>query len=75
MEARKIDERDFHDQLRDVGLAEGEAEDVEQRLAPRRYYSVTRQSAIQIENWLREHCRGKRVLDYCCGPPSRAWPP
>lgn len=32
-----------------------------------KFYSVATSSEQYYQNWLRERCRGAKVLDYCCG--------
>lgn len=66
MEERKRVEKQFHNHLRDVGLIEGDA-GAEQRLKKRKFYSITHRSRLCVEQWLKQHCAGKSVMDYCCG--------
>ncbi len=32
-----------------------------------KFYSVARASEAYYQSWLRERCKGRKVLDYCCG--------
>lgn len=32
-----------------------------------KYYSIERKSCSMVLDWFRENCKGKQVLDYCCG--------
>lgn len=32
-----------------------------------KFYSVTNESEGHIKAWLKERCRGKKAMDYCCG--------
>jgi ubiquinone/menaquinone biosynthesis C-methylase UbiE len=65
---RKLDEVDLHDRLRG-----SQREDPTYR-SNERFYAVTRSSVEFVRTWLREHCPGKKVLDYCCGDgPFTLW--
>lgn len=78
MEARKQREKEFHDQLR---LINEDAHVADTRWSPEleetiknnpmwvnmKYYSIERQSRTMVLDWFKENCKGKRVLDYCCG--------
>lgn len=37
-----------------------------------KFYAVTGASERYYQNWLRKRCRGKKVLDYCCGSGENA---
>ncbi len=37
-----------------------------------KFYSVAKSSEQYYFNWLRERCKGKRTLDYCCGNGENA---
>jgi SAM-dependent methyltransferase len=37
-----------------------------------RFYSITRSSKAFYRNYIREHCRNKRVMEYGCGPDSHS---
>jgi ubiquinone/menaquinone biosynthesis C-methylase UbiE len=63
---RKREEAEFHDHLRGAELAEDRGE-YERLTSNRRFYSIDRKSRRFIADWLATRCRGKRVLDYCCG--------
>ncbi|MBN1636137.1 MAG: methyltransferase domain-containing protein [Deltaproteobacteria bacterium] len=72
-ETRKEIEKKFHNVLR-VGKSgqrwSPELEEVikeDSLWANMKYYSVERQSRQAVIQWFSENCRGKRVLDYCCG--------
>jgi len=58
---RKVAEAQFHDELR------GERSGDETFEANYKYYSVANSSSQFMIDWIGERCRGKRVLDYCCG--------
>lgn len=83
MESRHQKEREFHDRIRtvkdDVHVADThwspELEDTIKNnpdWANMKYYSIERQSRDKAYNWLKENCKGKRVLDYCCGNGENA---
>jgi ubiquinone/menaquinone biosynthesis C-methylase UbiE len=65
-ELRKREEAEFHDRLRGAQLLDDPRE-YERLTSNKRFYSIDRVSSKFIEDWLVERCRGKRVLDYCCG--------
>jgi SAM-dependent methyltransferase len=65
-EQRKREEADFHDRLRGADLLTDRSE-FERLTANKRFYSIDRRSRRFIADWLAARCRGKRVLDYCCG--------
>lgn len=78
METRKQREKEFHDQLRlvseDVHVADTRwSPELEETIqnnpmwANMKYYSIERQSRTMVLDWFKENCKGKRVLDYCCG--------
>lgn len=73
MEARKREEIDFHDILREVAPQQRWSPENEERLKSDplwtnfKYYSIERASLDFVDGLLRERCKGKRVLDYCCG--------
>jgi ubiquinone/menaquinone biosynthesis C-methylase UbiE len=58
---RKSVERDLHDQLR------GSLKDSEHYTANKKFYSIDKTNTEFVRNWLAARCRGKKVLDYCCG--------
>lgn len=77
-DTRKQKEKIFHDNLRkvsdDMHVADTrwspEMEDTiksNPMWANMKYYSIERQSRNMVLNWYKDNCRGKRVLDYCCG--------
>lgn len=73
MEARKQEERDFHDKLRE-GLHEQRwSPEAERRVATDplwanfKYYAIERHSLELMKRWLLESAPGGSVLDYCCG--------
>lgn len=58
---RKKTERELHDALR--GSLRGDS----RYLANKKFYSIASGNRKFVENWLRQRCGDKRVLDYCCG--------
>lgn len=64
-EGRKKAERDFHNQVRDPKDASHEGHD--SHAANKRFYKVTHRSTRFVDEWLTANCKGKVVLDYCCG--------
>jgi ubiquinone/menaquinone biosynthesis C-methylase UbiE len=78
VETRKQREKEFHDQLRlineDVHVADTRwSPELEETIKNNpmwvnmKYYSIERQSRTMVLDWFKENCKGKRVLDYCCG--------
>jgi ubiquinone/menaquinone biosynthesis C-methylase UbiE len=63
---RKREEAEFHDRLRGAELLD-DPHEYERLTSNKRFYAIDRVSSKFIEEWLVERCRGKRVLDYCCG--------
>jgi ubiquinone/menaquinone biosynthesis C-methylase UbiE len=78
MEVRKQREKEFHDRLRqvneDIHVADTRwSPELEETIKNNpmwvnmKYYAIERQSRAMILDWFKENCKGKRVLDYCCG--------
>ncbi len=65
LERRKQEEMEFHDKLR--AIYEQDVDRYEHYTSNRRFYSVARQSVAYVDTWFRQHCAGKRVLDFGCG--------
>ncbi len=63
---RKREEAEFHDRLRGAELLD-DPHEYERLTSNKRFYAIDRVSSKFIEDWLVVRCRGKRVLDYCCG--------
>ncbi len=66
LEDRKQKEMEFHNKLRDARLKQNQ-EEYDHLTSNKKYYTVTRSSREYFEGWLKERCRGKRILDYGCG--------
>lgn len=58
---RKKAERELHDHLR------GELGGDPYYTSNKKYYSIAANNRDYVNKWLGRRCRGKRVLDYCCG--------
>lgn len=69
-EQRKHEEAEFHDRLR--GLYEADPAKYAYYTSNKKFYAVTRASALFVESWLRENAAGKRVLEYGCGSGTYA---
>lgn len=78
MEERKKGEREFHDKQRAVAddihvAATRWSHELEPTIknnplwANMKYYSIERKSRKVVVDWFDKNCRGKKVLDYCCG--------
>lgn len=63
---RKALERDLHDHLR------GSGKDDPQYNSNKKFYSISHLNEEYVRHWLAERCRGKIVLDYCCGNGQQA---
>ena len=78
LEQRKLDEIEFHNQIR---LVTDDPHVADTRWSPElertvcenplwvnmKYYAIERLSREYILNWFRSHCQDARVLDMCCG--------
>jgi ubiquinone/menaquinone biosynthesis C-methylase UbiE len=58
---RKQEERELHDRLRG-DLCFGSSHD-----ANLKFYSINQSNRDFVEKYLTDRCKGKTVLDYCCG--------
>jgi SAM-dependent methyltransferase len=72
-EDRKAAEAAFHDRLREVLDDQVWSPEAEDRFrsdplwANMKYYAVERRNRDFVSEWLGTHCKGRDVLDYCCG--------
>jgi len=66
MEIRKQEEALFHDMIRDKNLEKNQ-EEFQYYTSNMKYYSVVRGSFGYRYDWLKNNCKGKKVLDFCCG--------
>jgi ubiquinone/menaquinone biosynthesis C-methylase UbiE len=57
LEPRKIVEREFHDRLAGASGI----------LHRKRPYRATLEGERIVREWIKRHCQGKRILDFCCG--------
>ena len=66
MESRKTEELQFHDKIRDpsLHLNKGKADYFSSN---KKFYSIARKSTKFWKEWALQRCKGKKVLDYCCG--------
>lgn len=73
MEARKVEEIEFHDRLREGAFDQRWSQEAEERLVGNplwsnfKYYAIERRSVEYMHDWLRANCPEKGVLDYGCG--------
>ena len=73
MEARKQEEIAFHDKLRESAVTQRWTPEAEKLIqtdplwANFKYYAIEQASLDLMKGWLRQHCKGATVLDYCCG--------
>jgi ubiquinone/menaquinone biosynthesis C-methylase UbiE len=61
MDERKLQERTLHDYLYDQGRPD------ERYTSNRKYYSIAGSNRAFVVAWLKDRCKDKVVLDYCCG--------
>jgi len=61
LQERKEREKELHDHLR------GDWADNPYYTSNKKFYSITQSNKDFVKNWFVQRCRGKRVLDYCCG--------
>jgi SAM-dependent methyltransferase len=66
MEARKYEEVEFHNRLRDAATKSDPAA-YKALTANKKYYAVADASMDYYKAWLSAHCRDKAVLDFGCG--------
>lgn len=66
LEARKLEEIEFHNTIRSAAVLD-DPEAYEYYRSNEKFYAIDRANRTLCESWLRERCRGKQVLDYCCG--------
>jgi len=66
VEARKLEEQDFHDRRERDRRALSD-DDFRRKYSNKKWYATTTASAAFIERWLQAHVPGRTVLDYCCG--------
>lgn len=75
---RKRPEAEFHDQLRTGHLEQRWSLEAEKGLSGNRewsnfkWYCIERRSLDHVKDRLKKLCRGKAMLDYCCGNGSEA---
>jgi ubiquinone/menaquinone biosynthesis C-methylase UbiE len=61
LEERKRKEQELHDVLR------GDLESDSRLSANKKWYAIAESNRQFVGEWLAARCKGKRVLDYCCG--------
>ena len=61
LEDRKLKEQELHDHLRS-DLAHDPY-----FTSNKKFYSISQSNNDYVKQWITARCRGKRVLDYCCG--------
>ncbi len=78
MEARKREEIEFHDKLREGQHEQRWSPEAEARLKDDplwsnfKYYAIERHSLDLMKSWVTERLEGAAVLDYCCGNGDEA---
>ncbi len=66
IEERKVIEAEFHDKLRDPALLD-DPELYAKLTSNKKWYSIARKSQDFAKDYLRQHSRGAKALDYACG--------
>lgn len=66
MELRKLQEREYHNKVRDLALR-NKPDEYEYFWSNQKYYAVAIEHKKVVEDWLKRKITGKSVLDYCCG--------
>lgn len=61
---RKIAEAEFHDEREMIRTSDPEM--FKNKYTNKKFYSITKRSSLYLEK-LCDDCKGKKVLDYCCG--------
>jgi ubiquinone/menaquinone biosynthesis C-methylase UbiE len=70
---RKIKELEFHNRDRDRAKIETLPQDTFDKFyGNKKFYSTVRRSTEFVDNWIREHAKGKIFLDYACGNGGNA---
>jgi SAM-dependent methyltransferase len=73
LEARKREERDFHNSSKESRESEELAEDAYEQLhGNKKYYSVVGSSRVYLREWLARNVPGRVFLDYACGNGDQA---
>jgi len=66
MKNRKQEEASFHNKIRSRELKSNNSEH-RYLTSNKKFYSVARKSRNFVLNFLKENCKDKKFLDYCCG--------
>ncbi len=66
MDKRKQEEAEFHSRREKDRLALGDRDFLE-KYSNKKWYSIARTSDEFLSLWIKNNCREKTVLDYCCG--------
>ncbi len=66
LEDRKDKEAEFHNKLRDE-LLKTNKDSYDFLTSNSKFYSIVRSSRSFVNKIILENCRGKKILDYCCG--------
>src|SRR3989344_444503 len=67
VETRKKEEIKFHDAVRNKELEELDEKRFKRLTSNRKFYYITEMSEDFKNSFLIKNCKGKKVLDYCCG--------
>ncbi len=63
---RKSQEAEFHNR-REVDRQNLSDDEFLKKYPNKRFYAIAKKSVEYQDRWLKAHCNGKNVLDYCCG--------
>jgi len=70
LEDRKQLESEFHDKKhndKEDAIANNAVDTYEAVYSNRKYYKAVKACSEYSSNWIKQECKGKIVLDYCCG--------
>lgn len=68
LEERKLKELEFHNRDRDKNFTSKLSQDTYEKLhGNKKFYSTVQLSASYVDNWIKQHGKGKIFLDYACG--------
>jgi len=68
LERRKLNELEFHNSDRDQNKLKTYDKDTFEKLqGNKKFYKTVQLSTNYVENWIKQHSKGKIFLDYACG--------
>jgi len=67
LEERKKKEKEYHDKVRSIESIGRSDPEYDFYTSNKKFYCIARSSRSFVDEWLRQRCQGKKVLDYACG--------